>query len=178
MPTSLTCDILTCYILVGLPGSGKSTLAQKIVEHDPHYRIVSTDQIRATLYGDESIQGPWPEIETVVLSQIRQALAASIPIVYDATNYKQADRIDLMQKLAHHPNICWVVLHLITSVEQCKQWNRQRDRQVDAAVIDTMAQHLQQYPPRRTEGFAMVEQILPQELEEIATVLKRINGPT
>jgi predicted kinase len=148
-----------CYILIGPPGSGKSTLAAKLQTHNPHYRIISTDQIRAHLFGDATIQQNWPAVETEVLSQIQQALSSGYPIIYDATNYRRVHRLDLLQKLAHHSNIYWVGLHLTTSLEQCKQWNQTRDRQVDEDILHSMAEHLAKFEPTPAEGFAIVQEI-------------------
>ena len=55
-----------CHCLIGLPGSGKSTFARQWVEYDPNCIIISTDTIRAELFGDETIQGDWNLIEQVV----------------------------------------------------------------------------------------------------------------
>ncbi|MDR9404229.1 MAG: AAA family ATPase, partial [Halothece sp. Uz-M2-17] len=41
-----------CHILIGCPSSGKSTLAASIQKANPNYQIVSTDAIRADLFGD------------------------------------------------------------------------------------------------------------------------------
>ena len=45
-------------LLIGLPGSGKSSLAEQLVAQSPGSAIISTDAIRAQLFGDEGIQGP------------------------------------------------------------------------------------------------------------------------
>ncbi|RUT03869.1 hypothetical protein DSM106972_047830 [Dulcicalothrix desertica PCC 7102] len=62
---------LICHFLIGSPGAGKSTIAQKLANYDKNYVIVSTDKIRFELYGDESIQGKWEEIEPIVIKQIK-----------------------------------------------------------------------------------------------------------
>ncbi|MBW4428061.1 MAG: ATP-binding protein [Nostoc desertorum CM1-VF14] len=53
---------LICHYLIGPPGSGKSTLAAQMSQLIPNSRIISTDQIRGKLYGNEEIQGDWAEI--------------------------------------------------------------------------------------------------------------------
>ncbi len=58
------------HFLIGIPGAGKSTLAQEWAQRDPNYCIVSTDGIRAELYGDEEIQGEWGTIEAVVMQRV------------------------------------------------------------------------------------------------------------
>jgi adenylate kinase family enzyme len=76
---------IVCHFLIGLPASGKSTLAQ-ILAQESCGLVVSTDQVRAHLYGDEAIQGVWQEIETEVLSQVKGAINQRQSVIYDATN--------------------------------------------------------------------------------------------
>lgn len=150
-----------CYILIGMPGCGKSTLAAEIAASNPAYKIVSTDQIRAELYGDASIQGSWQEIETQVLHKIHQQLTAGYSIIYDATNCQRTWRLDLLAKLAKYKNIDWVALYVQTPLEQCQLRNQKRQRPVPESVIINMAQCLELYPPTISEGFAAVYAIAP-----------------
>jgi predicted kinase len=155
----------TCYILIGLPGSGKSTLAQQLLTHRPNSILVSTDRIRQQLYGNSSIQGDWQTIEQQVLTQLQQTLHAGHPAIYDATNYNHCDRLDLLQKLNKLVSAHWIGLYLKTPLEQCKAWNRKRDRQVDEAVIDLMNQCLNESPPNIDEGFDKIYEI-PKDLAD------------
>jgi predicted kinase len=155
----------TCYILIGLPGSGKSTLAQQLLTHRPNSILVSTDRIRQQLYGDSSIQGNWQTIEQQVLIQLQQTLLTGHPAIYDATNYNHRHRLDLLQKLNKLVSAQWIGLYLKTPVEQCKAWNRKRDRQVDEAVIDLMNQCLNESPPNINEGFDKIYEI-PEDLAD------------
>jgi predicted kinase len=147
---------LICYILIGLPGSGKSTLATRMLARQPHYRIVSTDRIRQELYGNSETQGHWPNIEAQVLVQIKDSLQNGYPVIYDATNFKQTHRIDLLQKLSQFRNVSWVAWYLQTPLEECKERNRQRVRQVPEPIIETMAHSLETHPPSVAEGFAQI----------------------
>jgi predicted kinase len=147
---------LTCYILIGLPGSGKSTLAARMIAQQPRYRIVSTDQIRQELYGNAAIQGHWPDVEAQALLQIKDALQNGYPVIYDATNFNHNHRVDLLQKLSKFSNVSWIALYLQTSLEHCKERNRQRNRQVPEPAIETMACSLATHPPSIEEGFAQV----------------------
>ena len=70
---------LTCHFLIGSPGSGKSTLAAQMIQSISSSQIISTDQIRAQLYGDAATQGNWAEIESVVLTEIKEAITKKIP---------------------------------------------------------------------------------------------------
>jgi predicted kinase len=143
-------------ILIGCPASGKSTLTKRLVEHDARYHSVSTDQIRAQLFGNAAIQGNWQDIEAEVLRQIGQHIAVGHQVIYDATNAKRAWRLELFQKLKQFDAMPILGLHLKTPLEVCKHWNQQRKRQVPDAVIEDDYQALAQFPPLPAEGFTAV----------------------
>ena len=171
-------DNVLCHMLIGPPGSGKSTLAQQMQARLPHSQIVSTDRIRRALYGDETHQGNWLEIEAVVLDQIRSALKQRHSVIYDATNAQRLWRMSLIEKLkVLAPQ--WVGWQLKTPLETCHQWNQQRDRQVPTAVIDCQYAALQQFPPLTAEGFVAVYAIkVPHSLDQIDARLKRLTRST
>jgi predicted kinase len=55
---------LRCHLLIGPPGSGKTTLAGQLApllqgESGQPGLVLSTDVIRAELFGDAGVQGPW-----------------------------------------------------------------------------------------------------------------------
>ncbi|HAA30421.1 MAG TPA: hypothetical protein DCE56_25445 [Cyanobacteria bacterium UBA8553] len=102
------------HFLIGIPGSGKSTLAQEWVQRDPNCCIVSTDGIRAELYGDEQIQGDWETIEAVVLERVREAIAQGKSVIYDATNAKRSWRITMLQQFATIGATQWIGWHFTT----------------------------------------------------------------
>ena len=71
---------LRCHLLIGPPGSGKTTLAGQLAPllqgtgGEPGL-VLSTDLIRAELFGDAGVQGPWDEIRAL-LQRLREAVAA------------------------------------------------------------------------------------------------------
>jgi predicted kinase len=150
------------YFLIGCPSSGKSTLANQLIKQTPNYRIISTDQIRQKFFGDESIQGNWQLIETEIFAQIQQQLIAGNSIIYDATNSKRPWRIALLQKLKSIDNLDIIGLHLQTPLEICKQWNKQRQREVPEPIIESYYQALKQFPPIPAEGFTAIYDIAYQ----------------
>ncbi|MEM8642444.1 MAG: AAA family ATPase [Cyanobacteria bacterium P01_G01_bin.54] len=150
--------LFICHCLIGPPGSGKSTLAQQWVARCPEYRWVSTDQIRQALFGDASVQGHWPAVETEVLRQIRGAIANHQPVIYDATNARRAWRLDLMQKLADG-HTQWMAWWLKIPLSVCKKRDQGRERQVGTAVIEHFHQALRDMPPLPAEGFAVVNAV-------------------
>ena len=67
---------LRCHLLIGPPGSGKTTLAHQLApllqgaDGGPGL-VLSTDVIRAELFGDAGFQGPWDEVRTVLLQRLQ-----------------------------------------------------------------------------------------------------------
>lgn len=150
---------LLCHFLIGLPGSGKSTLAARLAALTGGC-VVSTDALRAELYGDASVQGSWPSIERLAIARIRAALASQIPAIYDATNARRRQRRQMLAKLLH-PRAAWLGWYLQTPLAQCKAWNQARDRQVPDWVIERMAQALRDGPPAVGDGLVGLCRVSP-----------------
>lgn len=169
---------LTSHFLIGPAASGKSTLAQQLAATDS-YNIVSTDKIRAELFGEESIQGDWQLIETEALNRIKKSLAAGQPVIYDATNTKRPWRMELLNKIRQisPPNSRWMGWYLETSLEICLERNRQRYRQVPPEVIAAMHRSLKQFPPIAAEGFidAVTLKNGDYSIEEITEKIKTLD---
>lgn len=145
-----------CHFLIGAPASGKSTLATLLTEVNPNSLIISTDKIRLSLFGDESIQGDWSLIEEKVISQMREAIQSGKSVIYDATNVKKEWRFSLLQQVNDY-KVHWIAWHLQTPIEVCKKWNKQRNRQVPEEVIEALFRALQENPPDELEGFLAVK---------------------
>lgn len=133
------------YMLVGLPASGKSTIAK-------HYttNVVSSDAVRAQLYGDEAIQGKACDVFSVVYHEIANYLAQGKDVALDATNLTKRDRAEGI-RLAHqyHQQVTAVVCP--TPIDVCLTRNAQRNRTVPEFVIERMARRYQEPSPK--EGF-------------------------
>jgi predicted kinase len=138
--------------LIGLPGSGKSTFA-----HSLNSRIISTDAIRAQLFGEEAIQGSWLRIWLEVRSQFQQAVDAIASgeiecAVYDATNAVRKQRRAAIA-LARKSGFTQITgLWINPSIEVCLERNRLRSRSVPEEVIYRMARRLYGAPPAVDEG--------------------------
>jgi predicted kinase len=169
-----------CHLLIGIPGSGKSTFARQWVAADPRYRIVSTDRIRAQLFGNAIIQGEWSIVEAQVLAEIRTHLAAGYSVIYDATNTKLEWRLQFLQHFRASENLAnipWMAWWIDTPLAICQQRNQKRDRNVPPDVIDAMATHLQDCPPHPREGFVTVRTVprCPDGSFDIPAVFRQIN---
>ncbi|PSR16816.1 AAA family ATPase [filamentous cyanobacterium CCP3] len=149
-------------MLVGIPGSGKSTWARDFVFTHPGYCIVSTDVVRAELYGDETVQGDWQQIWRTVLAQWHQGIAAIQRgeldgVIYDATNARRRNRREAIAAARQigftSVTLIWFDVPLNLALER----NRGRWRQVPTDIVVTMHRQLQGAPPSMAEG---VEQVL------------------
>lgn len=151
------------HCLIGPPGSGKSTFAQVLATVVPQPWIVSSDRIRAQLYGDAQIQGAWPEIEAAIYQNICTAVAQGQTVIYDATNAKQAHRLDWLALVAPLQQQ-WIAWQLDTPLVLCLERNQGRDRLVLPAVIEAMANTLATHPPTVAEGWHTLIPIKPNEV--------------
>lgn len=139
-------------LLIGLPASGKSTLARQIISQDSGCLLISTDAIRAELFGDEAIQGPWLQVWSRVQQEFEEAVVGGFRVVYDATNVRRKQRQEAIARARKtgftHIIGCWLDVPL----EICLQRNTQRQRQVPEEVIFKMYRQLTDAPPSLEEG--------------------------
>jgi predicted kinase len=152
--------------MVGAPGAGKSTFAGKLSALTG-CKIIANDDIRFQLYGDETIQGNWDEIEAEIFRQIQESLAIRKPIIYDATNARRAWRMGLVMKLSQQltMEIQWIAWYLQTPLDVCLQRNQQRLRTVPEQIITQFYQALQSFPPVTAEGFVKVVSLKDSEFD-------------
>lgn len=139
---------------VGIPGSGKSTYAQRHrKEWGNDVTVVSTDRIRAELYGDPGIQGDNQEVFARAYQKAEAALRRGRSVYFDATNLTPAYRLVLLYRLAPYAGRC-VALYFRVPLEVCKRRNRRRARVVPEDVLERMAGQLT--APTRDEGFDQI----------------------
>ncbi len=160
-------------VLVGIPGSGKSTWARQFVQTHPRYRIISTDQCRATLFGDEATQGPWSQVWQQVLASLHDGFEAIAQgqldgLIYDATNASRRQRcaaIAAARQLGFAPiTLYWFDVPL----ELALQRNLTRSRQVPTEVIERMHRQLQGAPPDPSDGGNQVVRLTPKDVDRLA----------
>ena len=145
---------IRCHLLIGQPASGKSYLSKQLAEH-LKATIISTDQIRFELYGDEKIQGNWNEIEEILFHKINQNLLKRKSIIIDATHAKSDWRTRWTMEKFPVP-VRWVGWWLDTSRTLSLKRNRTRTRVVPDHVIINNWLELQINPPQINEGFSKI----------------------
>lgn len=137
-------------MLCGLPGSGKSTW----VKHNGLiYHVISSDEWRKKLYGDESIQGDPNEVFENVHKEIDDAVKNNENILLDATNISRKTRAYSLNHItASYEKECIIPW---ARIETCIERDSKRNRTVGKAVIDRMARGFQ--VPYYDEGFDNIE---------------------
>ena len=159
-------------MLIGLPGSGKSSLAAQAAR-DGRTRVISTDAIRAQLYGDAAIQGHWLQVWAAVEAQWRETTAQiragdRAVAIYDATNTARKKRRSTIaaMRAAGFTQVAGLFLDL--PLELCLERNCCRPRVVPTDVIGAMHRQLLGAPPAAAEGFACLERVTASERAAIA----------
>ncbi|WP_158217086.1 ATP-binding protein, partial [Synechococcus sp. 8F6] len=170
---------LRCHLLIGQPASGKTTLAKVLAPlltgpGDPPAQVLSTDVIRAEVFGDAAVQGPWVDIQQRLHQRIQEAVAAEIPVIVDATHARRPWRLALTQALPLPAPVEWIGWWLYTPLPTSLEWNGRRERAVPVPVIQEMAAALADphFGPVRAEGFAAICAVVPTHYDELTPVLQ------
>lgn len=137
------------FLMIGLPASGKSTLAEQIAKSEDA-EIVSSDNIRKELYGDENIQGDNNKVFRILQERIINGLKNNKNMIYDATNISYKTRIAFLQRL-NKLEVEKIAIMVATPYEDCLIRNAQRERKVPEEVIKRMYNNF--YVPQYFEGF-------------------------
>ena len=144
-------------MLCGLPGSGKSTYANDYAARNNNVVHLSSDAIRAELYGNESTQGNPAEVFGVMQKRAIEALNNGQDVVYDATNITRKDRSGIIGVC---PKFAKIECHIIWApIEICIQRDAERERTVGKEVIDRMLKRFQ--APYYDEGIDEIKIITP-----------------
>jgi predicted kinase len=164
---------LRCHLLIGPPASGKTTLAGVLAELTGAV-VLSTDVVRDELFGDAAVQGPWRDIEALLHQRLREAVAAGIPVILDATHARRPWRLAITQALSLPAPVEWIGWWLYTPLSTCLQWNQSRKRLVPEPVVREMAAALADpaFGPCRAEGFAAVVAVVPTHGRELEALLQ------
>lgn len=146
-------------LLVGIPGAGKTTYAKNYIEKESNTVHLSSDLIRAELYGDESIQGNPADVFSLMQKRAVEALNDGKDIIYDATNITRKDRASIISVC---PKFVKIECHIIWApIGMCIERDSMRDRTVGKEVIDRMLKKFQ--APFYDEGIDEIKIVRPKE---------------
>ena len=170
---------LRCHLQIGPPASGKTTTALALApllsgpEGQPAV-VLSTDAIRAEVFGDAAVQGPWGSIQQRLHERLIGAVAAGMPVIVDATHAERPWRLAITQQLSLPRPVEWIGWWHFTPLSTCLRWNEKRERQVPTPVIRRMASKLadEHFGPDRSEGFAAVVAVQPTHQRDLIAFLR------
>ena len=137
-------------MLIGAAASGKSTAAPKIAAEN-NAVILSTDKMRAELYGAEHIQGNWQDIEALLYKRIKNAIKQNKNIILDSTHFKKEYRAKIIKNFAKYSEFSAYFFNYPFSVIYKR--NKERARRVPFEVLAAMYKELKKAPPLLSEGF-------------------------
>ena len=165
--------------LCGIPASGKSTYADKLA-YENNATVVSTDEIRGFLFGDEAVQydslsekianvrGVHParianeRVYSLAESEIINALSGNKTVLFDATNISRRNRKSTINHVKEQvPNLhCYAIVLAVDLCEALRR-NAERKRSVPVGVINRMFEVFEM--PTAEEGFDGVRTISVQK---------------
>lgn len=137
-------------MLVGVSGAGKSTIAKDYHNLIDNSIIISSDAIRAELWGDENCQHNPKRVFEIMNARTIENLKKGISVIYDATNLKSSHRSQLLKRIKSYCKqvIC---LFIDKTLTECAQNQTKRKRQVPYDVI--RKQLFQLEVPKYSEGW-------------------------
>ena len=144
-------------MLIGAAASGKSTAAPKIAAEYQNAVILSTDKMRAKLYGAEHIQGNWPDIEALLYKRIKKAIKQNKNIILDSTHFKKQYRAKIIKNFAKYSKFSAYYFNYPFSVIYKR--NKERARVVPFNVLTAMYKELKKAPPTLAEGFKSIKKM-------------------
>ena len=142
---------MTVTILIGLPASGKSTVSKKI--ENTFVKVLSSDAIRAELYGDEATQGNPADVFGLLYNRMDNLLSDGFSVIIDATNICKRERSEAI-RIAKKHGARVEALVMDTPFAECVRRNDVRERKVPGFVFDRMIAKYEE--PTLSEGFDLI----------------------
>lgn len=153
-------------------GSGKSAWVTKKYDYDRIFKhnttILSSDEIRKQLYGDENDQTHNEEVFQYIKDTSVEKLEKGQRVIIDATNLSRKARQSITdyvdQKLSFYEYGFIKFVVVATSYYQCLENNRKRSRQVPENVIERMYKQFEF--PTLSEAVHEIEVVYPFEIDK------------
>lgn len=143
-------------MMVGLPASGKDYWIKEFLKGvDEEYVVLSSDEIRGELYGDESEQGNPTEVFNLMHKRLKSALMLGKNVIYNATNTRVKNRAPALEIVKKYKDYMVYAEIIATTLPQCYHNNMKRERKVPREVIKRM--YMNWEPPHYFEGFNRIE---------------------
>ena len=153
-------------------GSGKSTWVTKKYDYDRIFKhnttILSSDEIRKQLYGDENDQTHNEEVFQYIKDTSVEHLEKGQRVIIYATNLSRKARQSITdyvdQKLSFYEYGFIKFVVVATPYYQCLENNRKRSRQVPENVIERMYKQFEF--PTLSEAVHEIEVVYPFEIDK------------
>lgn len=140
---------------IGIPGCGKSTWC-KTQTKDGNTIVISSDNIRERIYGDESEQGDPNHVFAVAKDDVINGFKHYDFVILDATNTTKKNRIHFIKSVKSQlPTVEVGAVWFAVPINVCKERNLKRKRVVPEYVIDKM--YMNFCPPGYEEGFDTIQ---------------------
>lgn len=145
------------FVTVGLPYSGKMTWAEKMAQTTgANLVVLSSDEIRGELYGDESCQSNPRRVFELMQERMFEALAEGKNVIYDSTALKRGDRRRLLTAIENRKVDCTkIAVCFGVTNEQIRERMTLRARCVPMEVIERMRKGYT--VPNELEGWDVVK---------------------
>lgn len=140
-------------IMVGAPGSGKTTYAKDLVKKSGNTVIISSDEIRAELFGDEAVQADPTRVFSLAYARANKALANGKDVIFDSTAANPLLRSRVVEACGKNAEAVEFVF-IDTPLDVCLKRNKMRSRHVPDNVIRRYIARL--IPPTEAEGGSVV----------------------
>lgn len=127
------------YYYMGLPGSGKTTLVkQRVKESNGNLVRVNKDDLREMMFNSKFSKDRERQVLNVRDFITKQALREGKDVAWDDTNFKTEKHLERAKEIASGYEADVEVKYIDTSVYECIERNRQREKPVPENVIWTM----------------------------------------